>query len=125
MEELETTLARSSRAPESFVVAMFDRDGFKRVNDEKGHPAGGLILKKTAAALRGIVRQGDVLGRYGGDEFLLVAHGTLALEGALLQRATVGVLRERSIGISAGGGPLSAGRRHCGGTDRHRGRSSL
>ena len=102
MEELETTLARSARTRESFVVAMFDLDGFKQINDERGHPEGDLILKKTAAALSGVVRQGDVLGRYGGDEFLLVAHGATALEGAMLQRTMEAVKRESGLSISAG-----------------------
>lgn len=102
LEELETTLARSSRTREPFFVVMFDLDGFKRINDERGHPAGDLILKKTAAALSGVVRQGDVLGRYGGDEFLLVAHGALGLEGALLERAMEAVRRESGLSISAG-----------------------
>lgn len=102
LEELETSLARASRSGETVGVVMFDLDGFKKVNDERGHPAGDLILKKTAAALRGVVRQGDVLGRYGGDEFLLVVHGSLELEDPLLTRATEAVRRESGLGVSSG-----------------------
>lgn len=102
LEELETGIARASRTGEPLAVVMIDLDGFKRINDERGHPAGDLILRKTAAALRGVVRQGDVLGRYGGDEFVLVAHGTLALEDPLLERASAAVRREAGLAISAG-----------------------
>lgn len=102
LQELETTLARSARTREPFFVAMFDLDGFKKINDERGHPEGDLILKKTAAALSGVVRQGDVLGRYGGDEFLLVAHGALALDNDFLRRAMDAVQRESGLSISAG-----------------------
>jgi diguanylate cyclase (GGDEF)-like protein len=102
LDELETALARASRSGEAFSVVMFDLNGFKKINDERGHPAGDLILKETSAALRGVVRQGDVLGRYGGDEFLLVAHGALALEDPLLERATEAVRRETGLSISAG-----------------------
>ena len=81
---------------------MMDLDGFKRINDEQGHPAGDLILRKTAAALQGVTRQGDVLGRYGGDEFLLVIHGALAPEDPLVERAAEAVRRETGLGLSAG-----------------------
>ncbi|HEX7901846.1 MAG TPA: GGDEF domain-containing protein [Planctomycetota bacterium] len=102
MEELDVSLARASRGGEPLAVVMFDLDGFKKINDEQGHPAGDLILKKTAAALRRVVRQGDVLGRYGGDEFLLVAHGALALEDALVERAAAMTRRETGLSVSAG-----------------------
>lgn len=101
-EELETTLARSSRSGEPFAVVIFDLDGFKRINDEQGHPAGDLLLKKTTSALQSVIRQGDVLGRYGGDEFLLVTHGPIGVEDALVERAEEAVRRETGLGLSAG-----------------------
>ncbi len=102
LEELDSTLARASRSGQPFAVVLLDLDGFKRINDEQGHPAGDRILKKTAAALQGVTRQGDVLGRYGGDEFLLVVHGALAPEDPLLERAGEAVLQETGLGLSAG-----------------------
>ena len=102
LEELDLSLARASRTGGPLAVVMLDLDGFKRINDERGHPAGDLILKKTAAALRGVVRQGDVLGRYGGDEFLLVVHGTLTQEDPLLDRAVEATRRETGLSVSSG-----------------------
>ncbi len=102
LEDLDTTLARASRGGQPFAVLLLDLDGFKRINDEQGHPAGDLLLRKTAAALQGVTRQGDVLGRYGGDEFLLVLHGQLAPEDSFVERAAEAVFRETGLGLSAG-----------------------
>lgn len=104
LEELDSTLARASRSGQPFAVILLDLDGFKRINDEQGHPAGDLILKKTAAVLQGVTRQGDVLGRYGGDEFLLVVHGALTPEDPLVGRAAEAVQRQTGLGLSTGVG---------------------
>ena len=53
-------------------VAILDLDGFKSVNDVFGHPSGDGVLKSVGAALRSSVRGGDVIARYGGDEFALI-----------------------------------------------------
>ena len=69
LERLEAELARVRRG-HPMAVLMLDLDGFKAVNDDLGHLAGDETLRKVAAALRDQVRETDVLGRYGGDEFL-------------------------------------------------------
>ena len=51
---------------------MFDVDGFKAINDHFGHLAGNAALKHVAGILRGFVRETDVAGRYGGDEFMVL-----------------------------------------------------
>lgn len=56
----------------AFCVAMIDLDGFKNVNDTHGHLAGDELLKQFAAELRSACRATDVIGRWGGDEFLIV-----------------------------------------------------
>ena len=53
------------------VLAVLDLDGFKAVNDSRGHPAGDQILELVAAAIRTNLRVRDVAGRYGGDEFVI------------------------------------------------------
>jgi diguanylate cyclase (GGDEF)-like protein len=100
--ELDKALQRSRRTQHPFSVALFDLDGFKQVNDMQGHIAGDLVLKRAAAALQGICREGDVLGRYGGDEFLLLTFGDLPDEQSLPDRADQAVLREAGLGTSAG-----------------------
>jgi diguanylate cyclase (GGDEF)-like protein len=102
LEELEKSTHRSVRTRTPFGVVIFDLDGFKRVNDERGHPAGDAILRAAAEALRSVIRQGDVLGRYGGDEFILVAHGPLPETDVLVQRAREAVMKETGLGVTAG-----------------------
>ncbi|MGA1983011.1 MAG: sensor domain-containing diguanylate cyclase [Acidobacteriaceae bacterium] len=54
-------------------VLLLDIDGFKRVNDRHGHPAGDVVLKTVGERLTQVLRPGDSAGRWGGEEFLLVA----------------------------------------------------
>ncbi len=101
-EELEKAIQRSRRTDHRFAVALFDLDGFKQVNDTCGHAAGDLVLKKASDALRSVVREGDVLGRYGGDEFLLITYGDLASASSLGVRADDAVQRATGLGASTG-----------------------
>jgi diguanylate cyclase (GGDEF)-like protein len=70
----EHALAGRTGAP--LTVAMLDLDGFKRVNDAHGHATGDRMLAELAAAWRSTLRPGDVLARYGGDEFVVMLPAT-------------------------------------------------
>ncbi|MDV3502231.1 diguanylate cyclase [Marinobacter sp. M-5] len=63
--------ARCQRLGEQSVVAMLDLDHFKQVNDRHGHRVGDLVIKGLANVLRHHFRQTDVIGRYGGEEFIV------------------------------------------------------
>jgi diguanylate cyclase (GGDEF)-like protein len=91
-ESLRSEIARAARFSDSVCVVLADLDDFKQVNDQYGHAAGDEVLKAFAAALRKTVRESDVAGRWGGEEFALVLPGTDAVGGARLAeraRATI------------------------------------
>ncbi len=70
----ELEVAKRFGAP--LTVAYMDLDGFKRVNDEHGHQIGNEVLRDAAELLEVSVRSGDLFGRAGGDEFLLILPNT-------------------------------------------------
>lgn len=80
-DALASHLAIFSRYRQTFSVALFDIDHFKRINDEQGHLQGDLVLRQVAKLLDGSVRETDVVARYGGEEFVVIMPQT-ALEGA-------------------------------------------
>lgn len=72
MPLLERELARAERHDRPLSVALFDLDFFKRVNDQHGHAMGDQVLAGFVARVHGLLRGGDLFGRWGGEEFLLV-----------------------------------------------------
>ena len=80
-ETLNAELARTERFPGPLALVVADLDDFKEVNDRYGHQAGDVVLREFASLLRESVRDIDLAGRWGGEEFLLVLPGT-DLEGA-------------------------------------------
>ncbi|MBN2483992.1 MAG: diguanylate cyclase [Candidatus Omnitrophica bacterium] len=72
MELLETELARSKRYQKTFSIVMIDIDHFKKINDDHGHLAGNDVLIAFAHVVKRSIRSIDIVGRYGGDEFMLV-----------------------------------------------------
>jgi diguanylate cyclase (GGDEF)-like protein len=102
MEEFRNILKRAIRSGDPVRAALFDLDGFKAVNDKEGHLAGDRVLQKAAMALRDGIRQGDLLGRFGGDEFLLVATGDAASVQDIVERCRKSVLGATGLSISAG-----------------------
>src|SRR5207247_8053978 len=75
MELLNHELNRSPRANMPTAVLMLDLDHFKKINDTHGHLAGDAVLKEAARRLTHAVRSYDCVGRYGGEEFLVVLAG--------------------------------------------------
>jgi len=75
MDQLSQEVARVERRSadeNALCVSMLDVDHFKRINDTWGHDAGDAILCRISNELRKIMRQGDFLGRFGGEEFVVI-----------------------------------------------------
>lgn len=72
IEAIEAELSRAKRFTRSFSIALMDCDGFKEVNDLRGHLIGDDVLKRYGQVLQRQTRRFDCAGRWGGDEFLIV-----------------------------------------------------
>ncbi len=102
LEILDREWSRSVRYDRPLAIALADLDRFKWINDRRGHLAGDLVLQRVAAELRAQVRETDFIGRFGGEEFLIVLPET-QLEGA---HRLAEKIRERigELEITADGG---------------------
>ncbi len=115
---LFTEVERAARYNRPLSVAFVDLDHFKAVNDTYGHAVGDVVLRAVAQAIKGHLRGTDLIGRYGGEEFMLLLTETNVEDGAVLTeklRHIVGGLRfdvdgnanltvTISIGIAGGSG---------------------
>ncbi|NUR77198.1 MAG: diguanylate cyclase [Thermoleophilia bacterium] len=101
-ESLRSELARAARFGDSVCVVLADLDDFKQVNDRYGHAAGDEVLKAFASALRATVRESDVAGRWGGEEFALVLSGTDAPGGARLAERARAAIAARQVPMPNG-----------------------
>jgi diguanylate cyclase (GGDEF)-like protein len=82
IKALNNEISRSHCAGTPISIAIIDLDFFKRINDTYGHPAGDAVLKTFAIALSANLREVDALGRYGGEEFLIILPGSTGDQAA-------------------------------------------
>ncbi len=95
-DALHAEAARAERLETPLSVVLADLDGFKEVNDEHGHAVGDAVLRAFAEVLRDTLRESDLAGRWGGEEFLLLLPGA-DKEGAaqLAERVRIGLAARR------------------------------
>ncbi len=102
-ESLRQELRKSARFGTPFCIGMFDIDHFKQVNDRFGHDAGDEVLKQVTAVAQSQLREVDLLTRWGGEEFLIIASMTDAdAMTQLAERVRVAIGREVRTSDGAG-----------------------
>ena len=90
-----------------FCVAILDIDGFKNVNDRHGHRAGDELLKQFSVELRHARRATDVIGRWGGDEFILLLDCSLEEGQQQVERLREWICGEYTVQTKAGAVKIS------------------
>lgn len=106
LDELEAAIARAERRGSPLSVLFCDLDAFKTVNDRGGHGAGDRVLRTVASGIRAVIREGDAVGRYGGDELLVIADDADAREAERCARRIGAAVRlaagEEGIDVTVG-----------------------
>lgn len=104
MELLEIQFSLASRSDAPLAIAFIDLDNFKSVNDKYGHEAGDQVLISAGEHIRSLLRTGDILARWGGEEFILIMPNTYC-SGAVMAMAK---LREAGLGLRPDNQPMTA-----------------
>jgi diguanylate cyclase (GGDEF)-like protein len=105
-DALSVEIARADRLAIPLTLVLADLDDFKEINDRHGHAVGDDVLREFASVLRSTVRESDLAGRWGGEEFLVLLTGTEAEGGLRLAERVRLALAERSF-LGKDGRPFS------------------
>jgi diguanylate cyclase (GGDEF)-like protein len=106
-DRLEEELARTNRGGLPFSIMMLDLDQFALFNDTYGHPAGDTVLRNVASAIASACRATDILGRYGGDEFMVILPQTNKTQAKRLARRIQSRLGRQPFRIGEEGAEMS------------------
>jgi diguanylate cyclase (GGDEF)-like protein len=117
MDLADRELARAKRFGHSVSVGMIDVDDFKAINDDFGHAVGDVVLQELARAIAESMREIDVFGRYGGEEFVMLlvetdTHGAVSVAERIRQKVSrirLAALGDRHVSVSIGIASLHSG----------------
>jgi diguanylate cyclase (GGDEF)-like protein len=108
MARLEEEFQRAIRLGESICLISLDIDHFKKINDTYGHPFGDLVLKRVADRMLSSVRPYDIVGRVGGEEFLIVAPASHPDEAVTLAGRIIAAIRQETVTEKTAGVTVTA-----------------
>jgi diguanylate cyclase len=106
-EKLHLLMDDWRRQHEPFVLILADLDQFKWVNDSHGHQAGDRVLKAAGNGLKQLAREGDFVGRYGGDEFAILLPKTDRETGTKLAQGLCSGIADNSFSVAVRGGEVA------------------
>jgi len=99
---LENDINRTKRINKNLSLIMYDIDFFKKNNDNYGHIVGDSILKELSLVIKESIRDIDLVGRYGGEEFLIILPDTSCDEGLVLAKRLLDLVRNHKFHTSKG-----------------------
>lgn len=99
IKQLQTEVMRAERYKTTLSISMIDIDHFKKINDSYGHTVGDQVLFQLANILQENIREPDIVGRYGGEEFLVVVPNTRLKDAAEQAARLCKRVRETDINI--------------------------
>jgi two-component system, cell cycle response regulator len=105
-ERLVEEVLRAHRYQRPLALAIIDLDHFKQVNDERGHVAGDVALRRFADLVRGNVRRTDIVARFGGEEFAIILPETTAGDALAKLEQIRQQVQDAAIDLPRGGGTL-------------------
>ena len=108
-EELERAHAHAERHGRRYAIMMFDLDGFKAINDRLGHAAGDRALATAARIASAQTRKGDLIGRWGGDEFVAILREADTIAAIAAAERVRAALRTAEVAADEGPHALRAG----------------
>lgn len=99
-ESLRQEMARAARYGSPLTIILFDLDYFKKINDSLGHSIGDQVLKEVAATVGKQIRETDMLGRWGGEEFMVLCPGVVAQDAVTIAEKLRQRVEELPLGVT-------------------------
>jgi diguanylate cyclase (GGDEF)-like protein len=125
LDVLASELARAEQTGKPVSIVLADLDFFKRINDTHGHPVGDAVLREFAKSLRATLRFSDEVGRYGGEEFLLVLPDCASTEALVMAERVRRAVAGTAVDVSSETVSVTASFGVAGTDQGHRNATSL